>query len=478
MTPLFSVRVPVLAHELAEPDKGTGVAMVCTFGDTTDVVWWRELDLPLRTLIGRDGRFQPATFGEPGFESDDAPAANDAYAQLVGRTVKQAQAVIVGQLRASGALIGDPRPILHPVKFYEKGERPLEIVTSRQWFVATLRMRDRLVELGEQIDWLPPHMQHRYRTWVDGLNTDWSISRQRFFGVPFPVWYPIADDGGVDYDHPIVAPEDRLPVDPSSDVPDGYDAAQRGEPGGFVGDPDVMDTWATSSLTPEIAGGWVDDADLFERVFPMDLRPQGPEIIRTWLFSTVVRSELEFGVLPWRHAMINGWVLDPDRKKLSKSSGHVTTPMGLLEEIGSDGVRYWAASGRPGTDTAEDLGQMKVGRRLAVKVLNATKFVLGRLGEAEVPGPSAAIEPIDRDLLAGLATLVDESTSALDRFDYARALERTESFFWGFCDDYLELVKVRAYGADDAAATRSARATLGTTPVSYTHLTLPTNREV
>jgi valyl-tRNA synthetase len=460
VTPLFLVRVPVLAHELAEPDKGTGIAMVCTFGDTTDVTWWRELSLPLRALIGRDGRFQPATFGETGFESDDPEGANDAYAELAGKTVKQAQTAIVELLGASGALLGEPRPIRHPVKFYEKGERPLEIVTSRQWFIPTLQMRDRLLALGAEIDWLPPFMSHRYRAWVEGLNTDWSISRQRYFGVPFPVWYPIGADGVVDYARPIVPTEDRLPVDPSSDVPEGFEAVQRGQPKGFAGDPDVMDTWATSSLTPQIAGNWVDDRDLFERVFPMDVRPQGPEIIRTWLFSTVVRSELEFGTLPWRHAMINGWVLDPDRKKLSKSSGHVTTPMELLEEIGSDGVRYWAASGRPGTDTADDPAQMRVGRRLAVKVLNATKFILGRLGE-EVPRPESATEPIDVDLLAALATLVGEATAALDRFDYARALERTESFFWSFCDDYLELVKARAYAEDDSAATRSARAALG-----------------
>jgi len=266
-------------------------------------------------------------------------------------------------------------------------------------------------------------------------------------------------DGAVDHDRPILPREDRLPIDPSTDAPDGFDASQRGQPGGFVGDPDVMDTWATSSLTPQVAARWVDDEDLFERVFPMDLRPQGPEIIRTWLFSTVVRSWLEHGVLPWRHAMINGWVLDPDRKKMSKSSGHVSTPTELLDEFGPDGIRYWAASGRPGTDTAEDPAQMRVGRRLALKVLNATKFVLGRLGEGPVPGPGAVTEPIDRDMLATVAGVVDEATAAFDRFDYARALERTEACFWRFCDDYLELVKARAYDEARPGST-SARAAL------------------
>jgi valyl-tRNA synthetase len=304
-------------------------------------------------------------------------------------------------------------------------------------------------------------MVHRYRSWVEGLNTDWCISRQRYFGVPFPVWYPVRDDGTTDFDRPLLADESGLPVDPSSDVPAGYEAGQRGEPGGFVGDADVMDTWATSSLTPQIAGRWEDDPDLFGRIFPMDLRPQGPEIIRTWLFSTVVRSELEHGVLPWRHAMINGWVLDPDRKKMSKSSGHVSTPEELLRSIGSDGIRYWAASARPGTDTAEDVGQMKVGRRLGLKVLNATRFVLERLGGDELPGLAAITEPIDADLVGSLRALLDEATTSFDGFDYARALQRTEEYFWRFCDDYLELVKIRAYGTGDQARTDSARATLG-----------------
>ncbi len=455
ITPLFGVRVPVKAHPLANPEKGTGAAMICTFGDITDVTWWRELGLPVRAVIGPDGRLRPVSWGSPGWESTDPQAAQAAYDKLAGLTAVRARAAIAELLRESGELIGDVRPITHPVKYYEKGDRPLEIVTSRQWFIKTIEYRDALLARGRELQWYPPFMQSRYQNWVEGLTGDWCISRQRFFGVPFPVWYPIGADGRVQYERAILPPEDRLPVDPSTDVPDGYTAEQRGVPNGFTGDPDVMDTWATSSLTPQIAGGWEDDPDLFARVFPMDLRPQAHEIIRTWLFYTVARAHFEHDSLPWRATTISGWVLDPDRKKMSKSKGNVVTPMGLLEQHGSDGVRYWAAGGRPGTDTAFEPGEMKVGRRLAMKVLNASRFALSH---AEPRGPVTV--PVDRAMITSLARLVDEATALFEENQYATVLERTERWFWTYCDDYLELVKSRRYGAQGPELAGSANTAL------------------
>jgi valyl-tRNA synthetase len=416
-------------------------------------VWWRELSLPVRSVLAPDGRLADVPWGTPGWESENISLARASYGELQDKTVNQARKRIVELLEQSGELVGEPTPVTRAVKFFEKGERPVEIVTSRQWFIRTIEHREELIARGRQLKWHPPYMRARYEDWVNGLTGDWCVSRQRFFGVPFPLWYPIDADGNVLYDQPIAALEADLPVDPSTDVPDGYDPSQRGQAGGFEGDPDIMDTWATSSLTPQIAAHAGEDGDLFGKVFPMDVRPQAHDIIRTWLFSTILRSHLQEDELPWANAAISGWVLDPDRKKMSKSKDNVVTPMHLLQEHGADAARYWAASGRPGTDTAFDPQQMKVGRRLAVKLLNASKFAL-----ADLPPEGDLSHPLDRALIARLAAVVADATQSFEDYDYARALERSETFFWWFCDFYLELVKGRRYDPDPALSAPVSRA--------------------
>lgn len=443
-TPLFGVQVPIVPHHLAQQDKGSGIAMVCTFGDLNDVIWWRELQLPNRAIIGQDGRIIS--------EAPDAlesPEAQTTFAELAGLTVFSAKKRIVEMLQVSGEMVGDARPITHPVKFYEKGDKPLEIVSTRQWYIKNggrdSELQERLIELGKQLAWHPDFMRVRYENWVNGLTGDWLISRQRFFGVPLPIWYPLDTDGNPIYDSPITPDEASLPVDPASDTAPGYREEQRGVPGGFVGELDIMDTWATSSLTPQLAAGWESDPELWNLIAPYSIRPQGQDIIRTWLFSTVLRSELEDGRLPWQHTSISGFIVDPDRKKMSKSKGNVVTPADILESHGSDAVRYWAASSRLGTDAAFDPQnptQMKIGRRLAIKVLNAAKFILS----FEATEGAQITEALDLSLLANLKRVVAEATQALEKFDHARALEVTETLFWTFCDDYLELVKERAYG--------------------------------
>ncbi len=470
VTPLFRVPVPFFPSELADPEKGTGVLMVCTFGDQTDVLWWRDEGLALRQLIGRNGRLVPVEYGSEGYESLDPAAANAAYAELSGKNVKQAQARIVELLRdpagsATGRgapLQGEPESIEHSVKYFEKGDRPLEFLPTRQWFARLLDRKDELLAKGAEVKWHPPFMAARYRDWTENLNLDWCLSRQRFFGVPIPVWYPLDEHGEPDWGRAIVADYEAMPVDPTVDVPPGYEAGQRDEPGGFTGDPDIFDTWFTSSMTPQISSHWGTDDDRHAHLFPADVRPQGHDIIRTWAFYTIAKALLHEGDVPWRNAMISGWILDPDRKKMSKSKGNVMTPLPLLEQYTADAGRYWAASARLGSDTAFDEKVWKIGKRLVTKLFNAGKFVLSQTGEVH---PIA--DELDRAFVAKLAELSRACTKWFEGYEYAHALQETESFFWThFTDTYLELAKVRARAfadgaaGDEAAASGSAVAAL------------------
>ena len=492
-SPLFKVKVPILAHPAAEMDKGAGIAMCCTFGDVTDVEWWRDLKLPTRPIIQRNGRIVMDT---PDWIED--PAGREVFAETAGKTTFSARKIIVDKLRESGDLDGEPTPTKRMTNFYEKGDKPLEIVTSRQWYLKNggtdAKLNAELIERGKELEFHPDFMRVRYENWVHGLNGDWLISRQRFFGVPFPLWYPVNASGEPDYDHPITPSEDRLPIDPTIDVPEGYDESQRDVPGGFTAEKDIMDTWATSSLTPQIVTHWAepDEASkaLFASTFPMDLRPQGQDIIRTWLFSTVDRAHLENKCLPWAHATLSGWILDPDHKKMSKSKGNVVVPNEPIEKFGADAVRYWAAAARLGLDATYDIGQMKIGRRLAIKLLNATKFALaiGREDENHHVGaaaeaawnPADVTEPLDRAAMAKLALVVRQATEALESYEHSKALEVIESYFWQFCDDYIELVKNRAYGTADSTghvpsekAVKSARTALGLGLDAFARLLAP-----
>ena len=492
-SPLFKVKVPILAHPAAEMDKGAGIAMCCTFGDVTDVEWWRDLKLPTRPIIQRNGRI---IMSVPDWIED--PQGRAIFEETEGKTTFSARKIIVDHLRESGDMDGEPKPTTRMTNFYEKGDKPLEIVTSRQWYLKNggtdKKLNAELIERGNELNFHPDFMHVRYDNWVNGLNGDWLISRQRFFGVPFPLWYPLDANGEPDYEHPLTPHEDQLPIDPTNDVPEGYDESQRDQPNGFTAEKDIMDTWATSSLTPQIVTHWAEPGEeneaLFKATFPMDLRPQGQDIIRTWLFSSIDRAHLENHCLPWANATLSGWILDPDHKKMSKSKGNVVVPNKPIKQFGADAVRYWAASARLGLDATYDEGQMKIGRRLAIKLLNATKFALaiGREDENHHVGapavahwnPADVTEPLDRAVMAKMALVIRQATNALNAYEHSKALEVIESFFWQFCDDYIELVKNRAYGTADStgktpseAAVKSARTTLGLGLDTFARLLAP-----
>ncbi len=477
ITPLFHAKVPIMPAEHADPEKGTGILMVCTFGDTADVDFWKGSDLPLKQIIGRSGKLVEVTFGEDVFTSEKPEEANKVYSQLVGLYAKQAKTKMAEFLKESGDLVGEPRPTEQIAKFYEKGEQPLEFISTRQWFIKILENKSSLIEQGQKIKWYPEHMYKRYEQWVEGLNQDWCISRQRFFGVPFPVWYKLDSEGEPDYENPIYATTDMLPVDPQMDTAPGFEEAQRGQPNGFMGDPDVMDTWATSSVSPQVSSHWTVDEKRHAQLFPADLRPQAHEIIRTWAFYTITKSWMHEKKVPWHNIAISGWVVNPDRKKMSKSKGNTVTPEDLIENYSSDALRYWAGKAKLGQDTIYDENVFKIGQRLGTKVFNASKFVMMQLEDEEGNECQTTLaditEPLDKAWVTKVNKLIADSTKSFDKYEYNIVLSNVEAAFWEFCDLYVELVKTRAYKQREQTSGKSAQATLEWTLKTFLKLFSP-----
>jgi len=439
--PLFGQRVPVLADPGADPEKGTGVVMCCTFGDTADVEWWYRHNLPLVEAIDRQGRMQAA--------------AGD----LAGLSVPEARQQIAAALKDAGLLL-QMVPTEQTVGVHERCDTPVEYVVQPQWFVRVLDFKDELLAAGERVEWHPPHMRARFRQWVENLAWDWCLSRQRAFGVPFPVWYCHDCDGVVP------AAEERLPVDPRTDSPPPACPECGGR--SLTPETDVMDTWATSSMSPQIAGGFTPPGDEtspendpapYRRLYPFTLRPQAHEIIRTWAFYTIVKSQYHFNAVPWDRIAISGWALAPEGSaKISKSrGGGPVAPLEMIERTSADAVRYWASSTGFGKDSVIDEEKIRAGSKLVTKLWNVARFARRFLAENSDVGlsdepPQAHLTVADRWLLSRTQRLVARATERFEAYDYAAARSETERAFWTMADNYLEMAKKRLYDGGPGAA--------------------------
>lgn len=415
VTPLFGVKVQIIADDLVQLDKGTGAVMCCTFGDETDIRWWKKHNLPLKIIIQKDGRIE-------------------------GISIKQFKEKVIEDLKAKNLLLKQ-ETIRRPVKCAERSGVPIEILVAPQWFIKILDKKELLKSKAAECNWFPEYMKVRIDQWIDGLQWDWCISRQRFFGVAFPVWYSkrAGEEGKI-----LVADPSQLPCDPNVDLPNGYSRDE------VTAETDIMDTWATSSISPQLSSKGISseisfDKQRHEKLFPADLRPQAHEIIRTWAFYTIVKSALHQNSIPWKNLMISGWCLAADKTKMSKSKGNVVTPTSLIEEKGSDIVRYWASTLHLGADTAYSEEVFKIGQKLITKFFNAAKFA--SMNFALLQDDAKVNEASDLWILARLQQVVERATKEFESFEYARAREAIEEFFWrDFCDNYLEICKVRSYG--------------------------------
>ena len=496
VTALFGAVVPILSSKHADPKKGTGILMICTFGDKEDWNFWlklRKIDMgknisdeelmqrhpQIKSVIAPNGKMLPVTFKESStenFASLNPKQANNFYSELKDLSVKQARRKTVELLKLSGALKKEI-PCEHTVKYYEKGDLPLELMLTRQWYIKLLEHKEDFLKRGREIKWHPPAMRKRYEDWVEGLNQDWCISRQRFFGVPFPLWYPLNENKEPDYQHPILAPMGQT-IDPITKAPADFSSIDnkghsqeflkrcteenRAKAKGFIADTNVMDTWAVSSLTPQLNSHWGVNSLRHQQLFPADLRWQAHEIIRTWAFYTIVKSHFHANRVPWRCIAVSGWVMNPDRAKLSKSKGmRILDPQALMDQYGVDAIRYWAGKSRLGQDTVYDENTIKSGQRLTVKLLNAFRFMEIQVAKRKWQGiKDSTLEVVDKAWVLYLYHSGEQATNFLQKFEYAAALDEIERVFWEFCDHYVELVKARAYRLKDQAEGKSAINTL------------------
>ena len=435
ITPLFQHKIPILADKRVDKEKGTGIVMCCTFGDQTDIEWYLAHKLQLKMAITRDGKM------------------TELAGKYQGQSLKEARTNILGDLKEKELLVNQ-RSIKHMVNTHERCGTEVEILNTKQWFIKYLDLKKQFLKIGKELNWYPEYMRNRYDNWIKGLQWDWCISRQRFFGVPFPVWYEKKTG------KPIFASEKQLPVDPLKDLPKGY---TRNE---VIPELDVLDTWATSSLTPTIVKELFKGKPIYRRLVnePMSLRPQGHDIISFWLFNTVVKSYLEYDMSPWRDCFINGWILDPKGKKMAKSKGNVIEPREMIEKYSADALRYMSASCKLGEDLKFPENFMTTGQKTVTKLWNASKFSIMHLQNYK-PKKPAKLETIDQYMLSSLQAVIQSSTESFEKYAYSQAKAGIDQFFWNvFCDFYLEIIKDRLYNPDKRGkqAQASAQYTLFT----------------
>ena len=439
--PLFNYDVPILTDEAVDKEKGSGLMMVCTFGDKDDVDKWHRYKLPLRVVLEKNGRM------------------NELAGEFKGLKIKEARKAIIDKLKETGALLRQ-QEIVHAVNVHERCKTEIEFLKTKQWYIRLLDTKEELLKLAQEITWYPLHMKVRYDHWVQNLNWDWCISRQRHFGIPIPVWTCRRCQT-------IIVPERKdLPVDPTTQKPRKPCSCGSTE---FSGETDVLDTWATSSVTPEIAGNWIHQGEydfIFSEKDPFSLRPQAHDIIRTWLFYTIVKSYFHHGRVPWKTVMISGHAQDPQGRKMSKSLGNSIEPMEMIQKYSADALRFWAAGSKLGDDLPFQEKDLVTGQKFATKLWNAAKFCRQHLEDydgKENTSNSNATEVFDRWLLSKLQRLIQESTATFDLYEYAKSKTDVENFFWHtFCDYYVEIVKDRLYNPQQRgeAGRKSAQQTL------------------